>query len=133
MTKKISFKEFMNLSEVKKDMDELTSVIEDDAVAMAMIGAARTVEDLFVVSKRFIQMSFNDFKRIFQKVSDYFSSDKTPLPPDMLDHVVGGAVYADIFESTPKKIHCLCGCVVGGAWMMGGLAQGNVDFLLSKK
>ncbi len=119
MAKKISFKEFMDLSDVKRDMCELTSVIEDDALAMKMIAAARTVEDLYDISKRFIHMSFTNFQKLFREASAYFSSDKTKLSNDILDDVVGGAMGNELFLSDDKKISCLCGCVLGGALVLG--------------
>ena len=91
---------------------------------MKLIDAAKTVEDLYEATKRFIKMKFEDFKVVFQNTFSYFSSAKAALSDEILDDVAGGWSLSSVFSSISKKALCIAGCVIGGAICVAGCVLG---------
>ena len=124
MADAMTYEELMEQESVKENIEKAQAVIEADPVAMKLIDAAKTVEDLYEATKRFIQMKLEDFKVVFQNTFAYFSSEKAELSDEILDDVAGGWSLSSVFSSISKKALCIAGCVIGGAICVAGCALG---------
>ena len=120
----LTFSDMMANETVHQKMDTLVEAMEKDPVMMKLAEAAQTVEDMYEITKSFIQVTFEDFKKVFHQVADYFSSDKAVLSDDILDDVVGGWSLSSWFGSAAEKIKCVAGCVGGAALMLAGIGLG---------
>ena len=130
MEKTMTYNEFMENETVKKETAELLSVIEQDVEAMKLIDAADTVESLYEATKRYVQLAWEDFKKVFSDAMGYLSSAKTVLQDEVLDNVVGGWSFSGFFNSLSKKVQCVA-CIVVGATLAvasGALAVTSVVF-----
>ncbi len=121
MEKTITYQEFMENETVKKGTGEVLDVIKQDPVAMKMISAAKTVEELYEATKRFVATSWEDFKKFFANTFAYYSSNKTALEDEVLDSVVGGWSFSSFFNSISQKVTCVAAVVVGVAVAAAGL------------
>ncbi len=122
MEKTISYQEFMENETVKKSTGEVLEAIKKDPVAMKMIDAAKTVEELYEATKRFITVAWEDFKKVFANTFAYYSSPKAALEDEVLDDVVGGWSFSGFFNSISKKATCIAAVVVGAAVVVAGAA-----------
>ncbi len=124
MENTLTFKDLMENETMQQKMDALTTAMEEDPVMMKLVNAAKTVEDMYEITKSFIKVTLDDFKKVFWKVADYFSADKAVISDDILDDVVGGWSFSSLFGSAYEKIKCIGGCIAGAALMLGGVALG---------
>ena len=124
LKKTVTYEELMADSNVAKGREEIAAAIEADPATMKLLDAAKSVEDMYAVTVRFLTLSFEAFKTIFQKTIDYFSSARAELPDEVLDNVAGGWSLSGVFESLSKKVWCVAGCIVGGVLVAGGVAAG---------
>ncbi len=120
----ITFNDMMADEMMQQKMDTLVEAMEKDPVMMKIVDAAKTVEDMYEITKSFIKVTFEDFKKVFHQVTDYFSSDKAVLSDEILDDVVGGWSLSSWFSSNMEKIKCVAACVGGAALMLGGMGLG---------
>ncbi len=125
MAEAMTIDEVMENAEIKTGMSDLTSAMEQNPVMMKLVEAAETVEDLYQITKKFVKVAFDDFKKVFVQVANYFSSDKTVLADEMLDGVVGGWSLSGWFKKAANKIACVAGCVAGIGAFVGGIALGG--------
>ncbi len=120
----ITFGDMMADEQMQQKMDTLVEAMEKDPVMMKIVEAAKTVEDMYEITKSFIKVTFEDFKKVFRQVTDYFSSDKAALSDEILDDVVGGWSLSNLFGSATEKIKCIAGCIGGAALMWAGIGLG---------
>ncbi len=125
MAEAMTVNEFMENEEIKQGMDNLVAAMEKDAATMKLAEAAETVEDLYQITKRFVQMTFEDFKKVFRLVADYFTADKTEIADEILDDVVGGWSLSGWFKKNANKLACVAGCIASVGAIVGGLALGG--------
>ena len=126
MAEAMTSKEFSENKTVKESMAQMTDIIEADSEAMKLIEAARTVEDMWEVTKRFVKLGFEEFKNFFRNTVDYFSSPKAELPDEVLDNVAGGWSLTGLFSNIAKKTACVVACVACAAGFVTSLALGVV-------
>ena len=126
MTEAMTIDEVMENEKIKAGMDDFVAAMEQDAAMMRVVEAAKSVEDMYEITKRFVKMAFEDFKKLFQQVAHYFSDDKTVLADEMLDSVVGGWSFSGLFDNIGQKLACIAGCVAGVGAFVGGIALGGV-------
>ena len=125
MAEAITYSEIMENESVQKGMDEMMAALEADPVTMKLLDAAKTVEDMYEVSKKYIRMKFEDFKKMFHMTVDYLFAPKEALADEVLDNVAGGSFFLrDLFNSLKKKAQCIVGVIAGGALILGAAAVG---------
>ncbi len=125
MAEVLTIDEVMENEKIKAGMDDFVAAMEQDAAMMKVVEAAKTVEDMYEITKRFVKVAFEDFKKLFNQVAHYFSSDKTALADEMLDNVVGGWSFSSLFDNIGQKLACIAGCVAGVGAVIGGIALGG--------
>ncbi len=125
MAEVMTINEVLEDAKIQQGMDDLVAAMEKDAATMKLVEAAATVEDLFQITKRFIQVTFEDFKKVFHQVADYFSADKTEIADEILDDVVGGWSLSGWFKKAANKLACVAGCIAGVGAIVGGAALGG--------
>ncbi len=107
-----------------------------DPVATKLMQVAETVEEVYEVVKKCVKITLGEFKIIFDKTVRYFRDEKAELPDEVMDNVVGGSWFGDVWNKYKTKI-VICAiavgcCVVGaavGAVLGGGpgaLAMGLI-------
>ncbi len=115
MEKAMTYNEFMENETVKKGTADVLAAIEADPEAMKLIDAADTVEGLYEATKRYLQIAWEDFKKVFADTMDYLTSQKAELDDEVLDNVVGGWSLSGFFNNISKKAMCVACIVVGSA------------------
>ncbi len=126
----MTYNELMENETVKKGAADVMAAIEKDAEGMKLIDAADTVEGLYEATKRYLKITWEDFKKVFASTMDYLTSSKTALQDEVLDNVVGGWSFNSWFSSLSKKVQCVA-CIVVGATLAvasGALAVTAVVF-----
>ncbi len=121
----VTINEVMEDEKIKQGMDELVAAMEKDAATMKLVEAAETVEDLYQITKRFVKVTIEDFKKVFRQVADYFTTDKTEIADEILDDVVGGWSLSGWFKKAANKLACVAGCIAGVGAFVGGVALGG--------
>ncbi len=117
MANAMTYEELMNNEKVQKGMEDFVASVQQDSALMKIIDAAKTVEDMFEITKTFCKVTFEQFKSLFQQAADYLSSDKAVLADEMLDDVVGGWSLSSWFSSNVEKIKCVG--AIAGAFVLG--------------
>ncbi len=119
----------MNDSVAVAEIKRFQATMEADPVVGRLMEAAETVEDMYKVAKRYIQIKFEDFHQIFNEAMDYFKGSKVELDDEVMECVVGGRWKGwKIF----KKIAMVAVAaaiavgVVAAAAVTGGVACGLV-------
>lgn len=112
MADTMTYEELMNNEKMQAGMADFVESVQKDSVLMPLIEAAQTVEDMFNITKKYLQVTFAEFKNLFKQAVDYFSADKVALADEMLDDVVGGWSLSGWFKSNVEKIKCV-GAIVG--------------------
>ncbi len=116
----------MALSEAQEAMDKVGELIDANPVSKALLAAAKSVEDAYQVFKDYVEMKFEDFRVIFEKTANYFKGTKAELPDEVMDSVVGGGWWSDLWNSHKEKIiraAIIVGCIAGGI-ALGALTGG---------
>ncbi len=121
MAKTMTYQEFLENETIIKSTNETLDIIKQDPVAMKMIDAAKTVEELYEATKHFITVTWEEFKKFFDCTFDYFSSPKVAVNDEMLDNVVGGWSITSFFNNLSEKARCVANIVLGVAVMAGGV------------
>ena len=130
MAEAMTFSEMMERDGAQEGLDNLVEALEADSVTMKLLDAAKTIEDMYEVSKKYIRLKFEDFKKVFQMAVDYFSSPKAALADEVLDDVVGGWSLSSIYDSLSQKAKCIAGCIAGGLMIAGGVLVGGTCIAL---
>ena len=130
MEKTMTYNELMENEAVTKGAADVIAAIEKDAEAMKLIDAADTVEGLYEATKRFLQITWEDFKKVFISTMDYLMPQKTALQDEVLDNVVGGWSISGFFSSLSQKAKCVARIVLGASLAVacGALAVTAVVF-----
>ncbi len=123
----------MALSEAQEAMDKVGELIEANPVSKALLAAAQTVEDAYKVFKEYVEMKFEDFRIILEKTAAYFKEPKAALPDEVMESVVGGGWWSNLWNTCKEKIirgAIIVGCIAGGIAIgaLTGGAAGAVVF-----
>ncbi len=110
------------------NVEKIEAALEQDTEGCALLDAAKSVEEVYDVVKRYLTMKFEAFKAIFEDALDYLKQDKAAIPDETLDCVVGGASWLNTAWNWLKRkgtaivIGAVAGAVIGG---IGGAALGG--------
>ncbi len=116
----------MNDSVAVAEIKRFQATMEADPVVGRLMEAAETVEDMYKVAKRYIQIKFEDFHQIFNEAMDYFKGSKVELDDEVMECVVGGRWKGwKIFKKIAIAAAIAVG-VVAAAALTGGIAGGLV-------
>ncbi len=116
----------MNDSVAVAEIKRFQATMEADPVVGRLMEAAETVEDMYKVAKRYIQIKFEDFHQIFNEAMDYFKGSKVELDDEVMECVVGGRWKGwKIFKKIAIAAAIAVG-VVAAAALTGGVAGGLV-------
>lgn len=85
-------------TEAKATLEKIKDTMKNDAVVAKMVEAAQTVEDAYQVVTRYVSMKFEDFKEICNDMLDYFKGPKVALDDDIMEAVVGGGFWGNLWN-----------------------------------
>ena len=117
----------MHAEGAKDVVAKVEEYLAADPVATKLMQVAETVEDVFEVVKKCVKITLAEFKIIFDKTVNYFKEEKTALPDEVMDGVVGGGWWSDFWNNNRHAIVCtsiMVGCAVAGA-VVGGIIGGG--------
>ncbi len=100
----IDVAQIMSVDTAKEAADKLEEVLTSDPEMNAMIESTKSVEDVFDVVKRFIKITLDEFKVVFQKTVDWFTKEKAEIPDEMLDSVSGGGFWSNLWDKIKKPV-----------------------------
>ncbi len=133
----VSVAKFMQVEGTTELIEKVDAALDSNPVTRKLMEAAQTVEDVYQIAKKYLEIKLEDFKIIFEKTVKYFKEEKTELPDEVMDTVVGGS-FGDWLNKWKRNIITAAiavGCtVVGavtGACLGGGpgaLALGLIGF-----
>ncbi len=127
MENTMTFAEMMKDEKVQEGVENLKAKLAEDTAVKKLVEAAETVEDMYEIAKRYVQVKLEDFKRIYQEVKDYYSSAKAIIQDEVLDNVAGGRGWNFVGWN---KLTCICGCIVGAAIAVVGVGIGATVAIL---
>ncbi len=113
----------MRVDGAKDLVAKVEEFLDADPVAKKLMQVAETVEDVYEVAKKCLKITLDEFKIIFDKTVNYFKEEKTVLPDELMDNVVGGGWWSDFWNNNKHAIVCtsiMVGCCVAGA-VIGGI------------
>ncbi len=124
----VNVAQIMSVEGTHEAVDKMVAIIEENPVTKKLMEAAETLEDMYAVTKEYMEMKFEDFKVLFNKTVDYFKESKTELPDEVMDNVVGGWSLGSFVNKWKRQIIATCillegvatGVLVGAA--VGGPA-----------
>ncbi len=136
----VDIKAFMADEVAAANVSKIEAAFDEDKEASALLDAAKSLEDVYNLVKRYVVMKFEDFSALFTDVMDYLKEDKAVLADDTLECVVGGWSLGSLWQTVKKKaaaivlgaaiggvVGCLAGaCLAGGVGAMVGGAVGVV-------
>ncbi len=93
----------MAVESAKEAAKKLEAAMEADPEINGLMEAAETVEDMFVVAKKFITITLEQFKVVCQKTLDFFKQDKAIVGDEMLDSVSGGG-WSEFWNKVKKPL-----------------------------
>ncbi len=109
------------------EIRNLQAYMEADTVVNKMMEAAETVEDMYEVAKRYIQIKFEDFRQVFNDAMDYFKGSKVELDDEVMECVAGGFSWGKFWNTFKKvAIAVAVGVVVVGASVVTAGVAGAV-------
>ena len=109
------------------EIKNLQAYMEADTVANKLMEAAETVEDMYEVAKRYIQIKFEDFRQVFNEAMDYFKGSKVELDDEVMECVAGGFSWSKLWNTVKKvAIAAAVGVAVVGACVVTGGVAGAV-------
>lgn len=108
----------------KEELERITAQMEADPEASVLVDGMRSIEDAYEFVKRYAQVKFEMFKEIFHDVASYFKEDKVALKDEVLDGVVGGGFWSDLWNN--KIVRYTVAAVVVGACAIAGAWVGSV-------
>lgn len=100
----IDVAQIMAVDKAKEAAEKLEEIMAADPEISSMIDASKSVEDVFDVVKKFINITINEFKVVFQKTVDWFNKDKAVVPDEMLDSVAGGGFWGNLWDKIKKPV-----------------------------
>ncbi len=109
-----------NAVEIKR----LQATMEADPVVGRLMDAAETVEDMYKVAKRYVQIKMEDFRQTFNEAMDYLKGSKVQLDDEVMECVAGGFSWSK-FWNVVKKVAIsavVVAAVVGACVVTGGVA-----------
>ncbi len=109
------------------EIRNLQAYMEADTVVNKLMEAAETVEDMYEVAKRYIQIKFEDFRQAFNEAMDYLKGSKVELDDDIMECVAGGFSWGGLWNTLKKvAVAVAVGAVVVGACVVTGGVAGAV-------
>ncbi len=121
----VNVAELMATEDAMQAKEKLEALLDADPEASALVEAAESVEDVYHVIKRFIDVTLEQVKIAFQKSVDYFKESKTELADEALDNVVGGWSFSSWWGKYKKAVIMVAEVALVAA---AGLAVGAVTF-----
>ncbi len=115
--------EFLHAEDTKERALKVQELLEKDPAVKAELDAASSIEDLHAVFQRYLVMKLEDFKKLCERISDFFRADKQALPDEAMDAVVGGWSLWGFIEKY-KTVIIATAIVVGCAVTAGALGAG---------
>ena len=116
-----TLEEFLDLEKTKETMAQVQEILESDAETVALIEKAETEEGVWEVFKKYVSMPVEYFKKLFQRVTDYFKSGKAALSDETLENVVGGWSFGEFWNKYKKTIITAVVAVGAAALICSGL------------
>ena len=113
--------EFLNARENQEKVAKVEEVMAANPEIRAMVEKAENEDDMYAVFKKFFVTTLEDFKKLFHSVADYFKSDKTELPDEALDQVVGGWSFSSFWNRYKSTIISATIAVVAVAAIASGI------------
>lgn len=128
----VNVAQIMSVEGTHEVVDKMIAVMEENPVAKKLMDAAQTLEDMYAVTKEYVEMKLEDFKVIFNKTVDYFKESKTELPDEVMDTVVGGWSLGSFVNKWKRQILATCillECVATGV-LIGAAVGGPAGALV---
>lgn len=119
----INVAEIMSHEENQTAAEQLKAAIENNPAVSQMMEAAHSVEEMYQAVKEYISLKLDDFKVLFDKTIEFFKSPKVQLEDDMMECVVGGGFFSNLWDKYKKTI---CAVVVVAGMAVVGAAAGAV-------
>ncbi len=112
----VDIKAFMANETAAANVSKIEAAFDQDKEASALLDAAKSLQDVYHLVKRYVVVKFEDFSALFSDVLSYLKEDKAVLPDETLDCVVGGSFFDKIWNSVKTKVtSIILGAVIGGA------------------
>ncbi len=128
---------------VEEKVEQVKEILESVPEVNAMMKAAETVEDVYEIVKKFANATFEQVKVIFEKTVDYCKEAKATLTDEVLDNVVGGWSFSELWTYHKGFVIgasvffacvaagaiaglCLAGPIGAAAGAVGGIAAGLI-------
>ncbi len=122
---KINVAALMATEDAQQAKAKFEALVHADPKANALLAAAESVEDVYQVIKRFIDVTLDQVKAAFHKTMDYFKGSKVELDDDTLDNVVGGWSLSSWWNKYKDAVTMVTGVVLIASM---GVALGAVTF-----
>ncbi len=112
----------------REDLERLTATLEKDPEAGALLKAMQSIEDVYDFVKRYAKVKFEAVKEMFNDAVNYFKEDKVALKDEMLDNVVGGGFWSNLWNNKIVKYATATVLVASFALtgMLTGMAVGSI-------
>ncbi len=113
----------------KEELERITAQMEADPEASVLVEGMHSIEEAYEFVKHYAKVKFELFKEIFHDVASYFKEDKVALKDEVLDGVVGGGFWSDLWNNKIVKYTVAAvvvgACAIAGAWV-GSVVGGAV-------
>ncbi len=110
----------MEDNQARVTISEIQAAMSKDAVVSKMMEAAQTVEDAYEVVKRYGSMKFEEFKVLCNDMMEYFRGPKVALNDDIMDAVVGGGFWGNLWNKYKNVVICVgAGIAIGALFATG--------------
>ncbi len=119
---------FMANDAAREAVDKIEAVIDTDQETCGLLDLAKSVEDVFEATKKYVSMKLDDFKALFADVMNYFKDEeKVTLADETLDCVVGGWSWGGVWETVKRKaVAVVIGAAIGASALgIGGAVLGG--------
>ena len=123
--KDINIAEILSVEKNQTCVDEIKDAIEKNPIVVKALEVAKTVEEVYDIMKKYVQIKFENFKVCFEKSMDFFRESKAELSDEVLDTVAGGGWLSNFWNKYKTAIIATAifvGCVATGGLV--GLAGG---------
>lgn len=120
--------QIMSVDAAREAADKIEAAMSADPEINAMIESTKSVEDVFAVVKKFIDITLDEFKVVFQKTVDWFTQDKAVVADEMLDSVSGGGFWGNLWDKIKKPVVAI-GIIVASTAAGAGLGAAVGGFL----
>ena len=122
---KINVAALMATEDAQLAKEKFEALVHADPKANALLEAAESVEDVYHVIKRFIDVTLDQVKTAFHKTVDYFKGSRVALDDETLDNVVGGWSFSSWWNKYKDAVTMVTGVVLIASI---GVALGAVTF-----